>query len=131
MEKPNMKPGARILVAHYSLSGNTERVAEDLATRLGAERQKIGELRKRRGLLGYLRAVLDSLRETSVELAGLEKDPNDFALTVIGTPIWAGKITPAVRAYLRLNRGRFREVAFFTTSGSTPVEKVVPAMERL
>ena len=126
-----MTAGKRILVVHYSLSGNTERVAEDLATRLGAEREKIGDSKNRRGLLGYLRAALDSIREKPAELSGLDKNPNDYALTLIGTPIWAGKITPAVRTYLRMNRGRFNDVAFFTTSGSTVAEKVVPAMERL
>jgi flavodoxin len=126
-----MRAEKRILVVHYSLSGNTERVAQDLAKRLGAEGEKIGDLKNRRGPLGYLRAALDSIRERPAELTALEKDPQDYALTLIGTPIWAGKITPAVRTYLRTHRGRFNEVAFFTTSGSTPAEKVVPAMERL
>ena len=126
-----MTVGKRILVVYYSLSGNTERVAEDLATRLGAEREKIGDIKNRRGLLGYLRAALDSIRERPAELHGLDRNPNDYALTLIGTPIWAGKITPAVRSYLRLHHGRFNDVAFFTTSGSTAAEKVVPALERL
>jgi flavodoxin len=126
-----MTAGKRILVVYYSLSGNTGRVAEDLATRLGAEREKIGELKNRRGLLGYLRAALDGVRERPGELVGIGKNPRDYALTLIGTPIWAGKITPAVRTYLRSNRDKFNDVAFFTTSGSTPVAKVVPDMERM
>jgi flavodoxin len=126
-----MKAGRRILVAYYSLSGNTERVAKDIAMRLGAEREQIGDLKNRRGLLGYLRAAIDSIRERPAELADIGKHPDDYALTIVGTPIWAGKITPAVRAYLRMHRGRFNEVAFFTTSGSTPAENVVPAMEKL
>jgi flavodoxin len=123
--------GRRILVVHYSSGGNTQRVAADLATRLGAESEKIGDTRNRRGLLGYVRATLDSIRERPTQLTNLDKNPADFSLTLIGTPIWAGKITPAVRTYLRMNRGRFNDVAFFTTSGSTAAEKVVPAMERL
>lgn len=126
-----MTPRKRILVVYYSLSGNTERVAEDLAARLGAEREKIGDTRNRRGLLGYLRAAFDSIREHPADLTGVDADPSDFALTIIGTPIWAGKITPAMRTYLRLHRDKFNEVAFFTTSGSTSADKVVPAMERL
>ncbi|MEO8063514.1 MAG: flavodoxin [Pseudomonadota bacterium] len=126
-----MKIGQRILVVHYSLSGNTERVADDLATRLGADREKIGDLKSRRGLPGYLRAIFDSIRERHAEITALEKNPKDYALTIIGTPIWAGKITPAVRSYLRMHRGRFNDVAFFTTSGSTAAQKVVPDMERL
>jgi flavodoxin len=126
-----MKSQGRILVVYYSLSGNTERVAEDLAMRLGAVREKIGETGNRRGILGYLRAALDSIRERPADLTGLDQDPRNFSLTLVGTPIWAGKITPAIRTYLRLHRGRFNDVAFFTTSGSTPADKVVRTMERL
>ena len=126
-----MKPAKRILVVYYSLSGNTGRVAEDLAARLGAERERIGDLKNRRGFLGYLRAVLDSIRERPAQLGATGKLPSDYALTIIGTPVWAGKMTPAVRAYLRSIHGRCNDVAFFTTSGSTAAERVVPAMERL
>jgi flavodoxin len=126
-----MSPSKDILVVHYSLSGNTERVAGDLAARLGADREAIDDTRNRRGVLGYLGAALDSIRERHTEIGSLDKDPKNYSLTVIGTPIWGGKITPAVRTYLRLHRDRFNEVAFFTTAGSTTPDKVVPAMEHL
>jgi len=126
-----MKSGKRILVVYYSRSGHTARVAEDLATRLGADREGLGDRKSRRGLLGYLSAVFDSMHERPAELTRLDKRPEDYPLTLIGTPIWAGNITPAVRAYLQTNRGKFNDVAFFTTSGATPVEKVVPTLEKL
>ena len=126
-----MTTGKRMLVMYYSLSGNTERVARDIATRLGADIEKIGDLGNRRGILGYLRAAADSIRERPAQLADIGKHAHEYALTIVGTPIWAGKITPAVRAYLQTIRGRCNGIAFFTTSGSTPVSAVVPAMERL
>ena len=126
-----MKAGRRILVVCYSLTGNTERVAKDLAARLGAELEMIDDRKNRRGFFGHLGAALDSVRERSAQIADIRKYPSDYALTLIGTPIWGGKMTPAVRAYLRAVRGRINDVAFFTTSGSTGAEKVVPAMEAL
>jgi flavodoxin len=126
-----MNAGRRILVAYYSLSGNTERVALELAARLGADCERITDLANRRGLFGHIGATLDSIRERPARLAGTLKNPRDYALCVVGTPIWAGKITPAARAYLQLHRGKFNEAAFFITSGSTDVEKVAPAMELL
>jgi flavodoxin len=126
-----MENDQRILVAYFSLSGNTERVANDLATRLGAECERMGEVISRRGPLGHLRAAFDSILERESDITGTARDPRGYALTVVGTPIWAGKITPAVRAYLRRHRERFNQVAFFTTSGATAVDRVVPAMEKL
>jgi flavodoxin len=121
----------RVLVAYYTLSGNTERVAKELATRLGADLEKITDRANRGGFFGHVRAALDSIREKPADLRAIEKHPRDYALTLIGTPIWAGKITPAVRAYLRTIHCQCNDIAFFTTSGSTPAEKVVPSMERL
>jgi flavodoxin len=121
----------RVLVTYYSLSGNTERVAKDLAARLGADLQQVREHVDRRGLLGYLKAALDSLHERSAMLGELERSAADYELVLVGTPIWAGKITPAVRTYLKTIRGQARRIAFFTTSGSTDIARVLPAMERL
>lgn len=121
----------RILVAYYSLSGNTGGVAMDLATRLGADVLQIRELADRRGFLGQLGAALDSLRERPSMLGELGKSARDYDLTLIGTPVWAGRITPAVRTYLKTIRGAVGRVAFFTTSGNTDVTRLVPAMEEL
>jgi flavodoxin len=121
----------RILIAYYSLSGNTERVARDLAARLDADVLELRELKNRRGFLGHLGAAFDSMRERSGLLGHLDRSAGDYQLTIIGSPIWAGKITPAVRTYLKTIRGSVRNVAFFTTSGSTDVARVAPRMARL
>src|SRR3954468_20204837 len=106
----------RILIVYYSLSGNTERVAKELAAHLGADLQRICERADRSGLRGYLRAAFDSLRERSAVLFDVARDAADYDLTIVGTPIWAGKITPPARTYLASIRGRARSVAFFITS---------------
>lgn len=120
-----------ILVVYYSFSGNTERVARDLAAQLGADLAAIHEPERRRGWRGYLRAAMDSVMERPAMLGDLDKHPRDYALTVIGTPIWAGKMTPAVRTYLKAVRGQLQDVAFFATSGGTDAAKVVSAMEAI
>jgi len=126
-----MEARKRVLIVYYSLSGHTERVARDLALRLGADVEQVREHTNRRGLLGQLRAALDSARERPGLLGNLDRRASDYELTIVGTPVWVGKMTPAIRAYLKSICGRSNEVAFFTTSGNTPVEKVVPAMEKL
>jgi len=126
-----MQARKRTLIVYYSLSGNTERVAKDLAARLDADLQQVRERTNRQGFRGYLRAAFDSLRERPASLVDVAKDAGDYELTIIGSPIWVGRITPAMRTYLESIRGRARNVAFFTTSGNTDVEKVVPAMQTL
>lgn len=126
-----MKADKPVLVVYYSLTGNTARVAEDIAARLNAEVETISDQRKRSGLWGHLRAVTDTIREAPAQIANFRKDPTQYVLIVVGTPVWAAKMTPAIRAYLRITRGALGEVAFFTTSGNTDAAKIVPFMEAL
>jgi len=121
----------RVLIVYYSLSGNTERVARDLARQLDADLERVHEHVNRRGLLGYAGAIFDSLRERAAVLGDVTRDAAQYDLTIVGTPIWAGRITPAVRTYLKSIRGRARCIAFFTTSGNTPAQTVLPSMEKL
>jgi len=120
---------ARILIAYYSLSGNTARVAKDLAKLIGGDIESIRDREHGVGFLGYLKAIVDALRRVPAQIGPLSKNPADYALTIIGTPVWVGNMTPAVRAYLQNNQERLHNVAFFITSGGTDATKVVPAME--
>jgi flavodoxin len=126
-----MKPKRPALVVYYSLSGNTERVARDLAARMGADIATIRERKVRRGVRGYLRAAIDSALERQSAIVDLDQRPEDYSLTVVGTPIWMGRMTPAVRACLKAVRYNVHEIAFFTTSGSTDSREVVAEMERI
>jgi len=122
---------SKILVAYYSLSGNTARVARDLAARLGADIESIQDPGHGVGFFGYLKDSLDALRKVPAKIGPLARNPDDYALTIVGTPVWAGRMTPAVRSYLQQTQGRLGKVACFVTSGNTDVAKIVPAIELL
>lgn len=121
----------RALVVCYSRTGNTARVARDLAARLHADLEEIRDKADRQGPVGYCRALYDSLREMGADIEDPQQDPGEYALTVIGTPVWAYRMTPAVRAYLSRTKGRAAALAFFVTSGATEARRVVPRMEQL
>ena len=123
--------GKKTLVVYYSLSGNTARVARDVAARLGADIESIQDRGHGVGFFGYLKDCLDALRGVPAKIGPLAKSPGDYALTIVGTPVWAGHLTPAVRSYLQQTQGRLGKVAFFATSGNTGVAKLLPAIELL
>jgi hypothetical protein len=83
------------------------------------------------GFLGYVKAAIDALREKPADIGSLSRNPRDYALTVIGTPVWVGNMTPAARAYLQRVKTDLGKVAFFVTSGDTDVGKVAPRMAKL
>lgn len=123
--------GKKILVAYYSLTGNTARVAHDIAARVGADIESIQDPGHGVGFFGYLKDSLDALRSIPAKIGPLAKDPGDYALTIVGTPVWAGQMTPAARSYLQQTQGRLGKVALFVTSGNTGVAKIVPSTELL
>lgn len=124
-----MSDGKQILVVYYSLTGNTARLARDLAVQLGADIESIRDRGHGVGFWGALKAGLDAMREVPAQIEPPQRDPSSYALTLIGTPVWGWKMTPAVRAYLQASAGRLREVGFFITSGNTPVAKLLPSLE--
>lgn len=125
-----MQAGKKILVVYYSLTGNTERVAIDLAARLEADVESIEDKRHGKGFLGYVMAAYHAVRKSPAPIGMMKHNPAEYALTVIGTPVWVGQMTPAIRAYLQQHvSGKLGGVAFFITSGDTPIEKVIPSLE--
>jgi flavorubredoxin len=54
-----------------------------------------------------------------------EKDVAAYDGLVVGTPIWASKMSPAVRTYVLQNKSHLRKVVFFCTCGGLGREKAL------
>ena len=108
----------QIVIAYYSRTGVTRKVAEQLAALLDADLEEIREAKDRSGVLGWLGAGLDS---TFKREANLTSDHNveGRKTVVIGMPVWGFKPPPAVRSYLRkVNLAGKKVCAFCTFDGS-------------
>jgi flavodoxin len=123
--------GMRILVVYYSRSGTTRDLASAIARTLGADVEALVDDTPRSGRLGYLRCGLDSLLERDAPIRPATKDPRDYDLVVVGTPVWAANVSSPVRAYLHAMRGRLTRVAFFCTMGGSGDARVFRKMEAL
>lgn len=126
---PKAVPAKKILVVYYSKTGNTERVAKDIAVKLNADLEKIEDQKARQGFFNTLAAAKDALKKNQTEIAAPTKQASAYQLVIVGTPTWMGHITPAVRTYLSKNAGQFKKFAFFTTAGNTGPEKLAAEIE--
>ncbi len=113
---------------YYSRTGKTKFVAEKIALELKAEIEEIVDLKNRTGLLGFLRAGYDATLGNETEIGETKKSPSDFDLILIGTPVWNGRPTPAIRTYLKKNDLAGKKIAIFCTDEGMENEK---AMERI
>ena len=102
------------LVVFYSRTGKTKEAGKAISLNLKSDIDEIIDDKSRKGIFGWLGGGRDALREKLTKIR-YKKNPIDYDLVVIGTPVWAGRMTPAIRTYLSKNK--FKSIAFFCTCG--------------
>ena len=125
----------KTLVAFYSRSGITKKVAEAIQAGLGCGIEEIIDLKNRSGIFGFLSAGYSATTKKLTDIKKPEKDPSTYELIIIGTPIWAGSMTPAIRTYVNWlkSTGALSKLktAFLCTGGSANSDKVLAFMVEL
>lgn len=108
----------KTLVVYFSWTGHTRQVAEAVAAELGADLEEIREVNPRAGWIAYFRSAGEALRKTVVPINPAAKTPSAYDLVVLGTPVWAGRMSAPVRAYITQQWPSLRRIALFCTQGS-------------
>lgn len=112
-----------VLLVYYSRTGNTRRLAQQLAGLLDADLEEIRERHGRHGMLGFARSLYDALRAHQPRIEAPRHDARLYKMVIVGSPVWAGHVAAPVRSYLTLYGSRLRQLAFFCVRrGSGAVE---------
>ncbi len=120
----------KYLVAYYSRTGHNKTIGEAIAKALSADVDEIIDKKKRSGRIGWLLAGRDgtSGKMTEIQTA---KNPQDYDIVILGTPLWAANMTPAIRTYLTQNNLTGKKVAFFICSGGDGYTNIFPKLMEL
>lgn len=118
----------RSLIAFYSRTGVTRKVALAIAEALGGDTEAIEDTKDRTGLIGYLAAARDAMKNRPAEIREPKNDPAAYDVLVLGTPVWTFTMSPAMRAYIGQKESELPEVAFFCTMGSSGSKRTFAAM---
>jgi len=121
----------RTLVVVYSRTGRTLSVGERIAESLNADLEIIEEARSRRGIPGFVRSALEALRKRTPPIAEPKRDPRNYDIVIVGSPIWAGRMASPIRTYLSRFNGTFRGAAFFCTSSNGRNDRALTEMSRV
>jgi flavodoxin len=113
----------KTLVVYYSRTKITEKVAQTISENINCDIEEIIDLKNRSGAIGYLKAGRDAMRKKETEISISDKDPSKYDCIIIGTPVWAFTMAPAIRTYINQNKNKFKKVAFFCTEGGSGHEK--------
>lgn len=121
----------KALVVYYSLSGNTQKVAEAIAKACNADIEKIRDRKTRIGMFGMLRTVFQTLFSKSSQIRTVYADPGRYDLLILGSPVWIGRLAAPMRSYIQREKDRFNQVAFFCTQYSSGAANVFNSMATL
>ena len=111
-----------ILVAYYSRTEVTKKLAEAIAAETGADIEEIVSKVKYDGKIGFARGGKDA--------GQFEHDVSDYDLVYLGVPVWAGKAANPMISYIKQNEGKFNDVKFFVTAGGSGFEGAIEQMEK-
>ena len=121
----------KTLVIYYSLSGNTQTVAEAIANTLKADINRLEDKHSRTGPLGMLLTIYQVLFSRPGKIRFASTNPNEYDLLILGAPIWIMKLAPPMRSYILKEKNKFKQVAFFCTEGTSGASNAFKAMESL
>jgi len=113
----------KTLILYYSLTGNTRAGCEVLQAELGADMIEIKDLRKRDGKWGFFKTAIASLVGKHTRIEPEKVDITKYHNIIIGSPIWTGKLSMAIRTLIDRNRFDWRKVIIYTTTNALEKEK--------
>jgi len=121
----------KALLIFYSRTGTTKKVAQAISHLLKCDVEEVIDAKNRAGVIGYLKGGRDAMRRKPTKISKALKDPATYDIVIIGTPVWAFNVTPAIRTYLFQNSEEFKKVAFFCTMGGSGSKKTFKEMAKL
>jgi len=108
-----------VLIVYYSRDGHTETVAKAMAEDMGADLRKIEEEKNRKGILGYIRAGRDGMRQKKSKLKDPDFDITKYGTVFFGAPIWGWKPAPATMTMMDSMDMKGKKVVNFVTMGGS------------
>ncbi|MBR4130491.1 MAG: NAD(P)H-dependent oxidoreductase [Bacteroidaceae bacterium] len=124
--KPKAEP-QKVLVLYYSQTSNTKVVAEEIASKLGADIEEIVPVEPYDGdfQATIARCMKEREEEVIPEIQPIQADLSAYNIIFLGYPIWFGTYAPPVNAFLNQVDLSGKKVVPFCTFGSGGLESSV------
>lgn len=119
-------------VVFYSLSGNTQAAAKEIAEGIGADLIELKLVKpfptekSKQLALGGMQAMF-GMKPAIQELS---KNIKEYDVLILGTPIWAGKIAAPVHSFLNKYQVLDKIVAGFTFSGGGDNKRCIAKLSK-
>ncbi len=109
----------RYLVAYYSWTGTTEKVASLIAKLLSADVERIKDVNPRGGPFAFPAAVVASLLKASPPIESASMVAADYDIVLLGCPVWASNMATPMRTFIMRENPNIKQVGLFCTLGGS------------
>lgn len=108
------------LIVYYSLDGNTRLIAEAIASAIDADVLVLKPKKEinPKSLLKHFWGGRQVVMKQKPELLPFDKNPQDYDLLFLGTPVWAFDYAPPLRSFFQRVVLKDKKVALFCCHGS-------------
>jgi len=113
----------KTLILYYSLTGNTRAGCEALQKALQADIIEIRDRTNRSGRWGFVRSAFGSLLGLHTAIEPEHPDMTAYGTIILGSPVWTGKLSMAVRTLIDKNSFDGKRVIVYTTTNAYEQEK--------
>lgn len=115
----------KTIVIFYSLEGNTRLIAENLSKTINSD---ILELKAKKEMKTdkfskYLWGGKQVMFKEKPELLPFDYNLDEYDLIIFGSPIWAGKCSPAFNTFFSNNKITNKKYALFNCNGGGKTDK--------
>ena len=120
-------PQKKVLVLYYSQTANTKTVAQELATKLGADIEEIALTTPYDGDFQATIARVQQEREQGIqpELKPIQADLSQYDTIFLGYPVWFGTMAPPMLSFVESTDLSGKKIVPFCTFGSGGLDSSV------
>jgi DNA-binding transcriptional ArsR family regulator len=123
VRKVTQERSLNVCIIFYSYTGITRGIAEQIRNACGCDLVEVKTQKEYSSFTAYTTGVLRSRKGACDPIIPEEIDVSRYDLLIIGTPVWAGKPTPAINAAVRALKGcEGKKALIFVTSCGMPGE---------
>lgn len=120
----------RVLVVYYSRSGFTKKLAIKLAENLNADIEELIDKNERKGFWGFMISGYEAVTRKEAKIFPLIKNPENYELVIVCSPVWVSSLSSPVRAFLNKNKDKIKNIAFISSYKSS-AGKIFIQMEQI
>ena len=122
----------KTLVVYYSMSGNTEYVANKIKENLGADLLRLVPIKEypSKGFRKFLWGGKSAIMKDTPKLEEYEFNKEEYDTIVLGTPVWASNMTPPLRTFINDHKEELKEkniavyACFLGSGGKETIESI-------